>query len=91
MVPPTSIDTDRIEAVILAFIRDELAAGETVEVDPEDNLLTSGLVDSVAILRLIAHAEQDLGVTVPPTDMVPENFRSARVMAAYLASLLPDG
>jgi len=83
------LETDRIEIKILDFVRDELAGVETVDIDIDDNLLTSGLIDSVGIARLIAHVQDELGVTVPPQDMVPPNFRTIRIMAAYLRGLLP--
>ena len=82
------VETDLIESKIRVFVREELAGGVPVNVDPDDNLLTSGLVDSVGIARLIAHLQGELGVTIPPTDMVPANFRTPRIMAAYLRGLL---
>ena len=52
--------------------------------DPEDNLFTGGYVDSVGIMRLIAHLESTFAMKIPPPDLIPENFRTVRVMAAYL-------
>ena len=37
-------------------------------------------------MRLIAHLESALGIKIPPADLIPQNFRTIRVMAAYLAS-----
>ena len=82
--------TDAAEAtreLISAFIRDELVGDAGFEIDADENLLTGGLVDSVGIVRLIAHVTESLGVTVPPTDLVPANFRTVRIMAAYLDGL----
>lgn len=73
-----------IEALIADYITGELLRdGSTL--DPDENLFTAGYVDSVGIMRLIAHVESTLEVQIPPTDLVPENFRTVRVMAAYLA------
>ena len=82
---------DQIETLIVDFIRDELGETEIDDVGRDDSLLTSGLVDSVGIVRLIAHLEHRLGVTVPQTDLVPENFRTLRVMADYLRQRPPAG
>lgn len=79
--------TDRIEALILSFIRDELSEVDADPIDPDENLFTSGLVDSVGVVRLIAHLKAQLGVKVPPPDLIPDNFRTVRVMAAYLRGL----
>lgn len=64
---------------------------EPAEIDAEENLLTSGLVDSVGMMRLIADLEELLEVSVPPPDLVPENFRSVRTMARYFDSLPSEG
>jgi acyl carrier protein len=79
-----AIGTAEIEALIAGFIRDELVGDESLEIEPDENLLTGGLVDSVGIVRLIAHVREQLDVDVPPTDLVPQNFRTVRVMAAYM-------
>ena len=73
-----------IATTITGFIRRELLGGRDVSIDPDDNLFTSGLVDSVGIMRLIAHLESSLEMMIPPADLIPENFRSIRVMAGYL-------
>ena len=78
--------TEAIEADIVTLIARE-AAVSPEELDVEENLLTSGLVDSIGMVRIIARLEEQLGVTVPPPDLVPENFRTIRVMAIYLAGL----
>ncbi|MEO8257703.1 MAG: acyl carrier protein [Acidobacteriota bacterium] len=78
-------DATRIEQIITTFIAEEIA-GRAAVIDPDENIFTSGHVDSVGIMRLIAHLEAALDVTIPPTELVPQNFRTVRVMAAYLAS-----
>lgn len=78
-------DAKDIERLITAFIVDELMDRRDSAVDPEDNLFTAGYVDSVGIMRLIAHLEATFGTKIPPTDLIPQNFRTVRVMAAYLA------
>ena len=76
-----------IEEVITAFIHSEILSGRDTGIDPEENLFTSGLVDSVGIMQLIAHLESTYALKIPPTDLIPANFRTIRVMATYLESL----
>lgn len=76
-----------IEQRITAYIVETLIGDRQAVVDPEENLFTGGYVDSVGIVRLIAHVESVFGVKVPPTDRVAENFRTVRTMAAYLARI----
>jgi acyl carrier protein len=76
-----------IERLILEYVGGELMEPGEPPLGLDDNLLTGGYVDSVAIVRLIAHVESALQVRIPPPDLVPQNFRTVRVMAAYLAGL----
>ena len=41
-----------------------------------------GLIDSLKILQLIAFIEAEIDRTIPETDVVMDNFRSVRTMAA---------
>lgn len=80
--------TDDLEQIIIGFIRDQIVASPEVEIDPDENLFTSGQVDSLGIMRLIAHLETRLDLEIPLIDRVPDNFRTPRVMAAYLLGQL---
>lgn len=84
MTVKTCLSAEEIEEIIVAFVAEDLGTDDLDEIDRDDNLLTSGLVDSVGIVRLIAHLKDRLEVTVPPQDLVPDNFRTIRIMAAYL-------
>jgi acyl carrier protein len=52
----------------------------------DDNLLISGLVDSLGVMLLISHVEQDFGIQVPPEHVTIEHFRSIRAIAEYIDS-----
>ena len=60
---------------------------EELDVPPDENLFTSGLIDSVGAMRLVSHMESSLGVKIPPGDLVPENFHTVEVMAKFLKGL----
>jgi acyl carrier protein len=53
-------------------------------VDEDEDLLASGLLDSLSMMSLIQHIEQDLQIDVPAEDVTIENFRSLRAIDAYL-------
>lgn len=77
-------ETPTTEGLILDFIRDEVVLDPGFEVAPEENLFTTGILDSVSIMRLVDHLETNYGFTVPPIDFVPQNFRSIGAMSAYV-------
>ena len=41
-----------------------------------DSLISSGLIDSLSILKLIGHLEEKLAVTIPPDDLQPDDFET---------------
>ena len=73
-----------LERFILDFLDQEILASDGPQIDPDENLLVSGHVDSLGIMRLVAHLETKLDLKIPPTDLVPDNFRTVRTMASYL-------
>ena len=65
------------------FIQDEIVMDE-VEVDNETDLLLSGAVDSLGVIRITHWMEEQTGVTVDPGDVTLENFQTVAKMTAYL-------
>jgi acyl carrier protein len=63
------------------IIRD-LLDGRTVG-DSED-LLISGLVDSLGVMRLIAWIEKRFDLRIPPEDVTIDNFETIDAIDAYL-------
>ena len=81
---------EQIETLIVDYIRRELVDPGDDDIDIDENLFVSGRIDSVGFMRLITHLSEALGVTVPAPELVPDNFRTIRVMAGYLGSLPRD-
>ena len=74
-----------ISDVLITFIDEELLLGQYDEpLESETNLLLTGLVDSLGIMRLVLHIEEALGIDVPPEDIILENFLTVADMARYL-------
>ncbi len=55
-----------------------------VDVQPDDKLLEVGMLDSLQLMRLVHHIETETGRTIPPADLVLENFESVNAIVAYL-------
>ena len=71
---------DRVARYIAADLlnQSDLVIGE------DEDLLVSGLLDSLSVMSLIHYIEQDLGIEVPAEDVTIENFASLRAMDEYL-------
>ncbi len=77
------LEAREIEARLMRFIQAELL-GPGATLDREDDLLSGELLDSVAVLRLAAFVEQELGVSMQPADFVIDNFRNVAVLTEYV-------
>ncbi|MEO0789954.1 MAG: acyl carrier protein [Bacteroidota bacterium] len=53
------------------------------ELDSTENLLASGVLGSLQMMRLIGYLEEETGWKVPPQDMIIDHFISISSMASY--------
>lgn len=72
---------------VRSYIINELLSGKTVQDDEE--LLVSGLVDSIGVMRLVTYLEQQYAIAIPPQDVTIENFATIDAIAAYLTEHVP--
>jgi acyl carrier protein len=76
--------TMNTQAELTQFIEKELAKGRKTQIQPEDDLLSEGIIDSLGILQLVAFIEDRFGVQVADEDVVLENFQSVSALKRYL-------
>ena len=72
-----------IESRLGEFIQQELL-GPGVTVRADDKLLSDGLLDSIAALRLATFVTQEFEFEIQPADFVIENFESIESLAQYV-------
>ena len=51
---------------------------------PEENLLKSGVIDSMAIIKLVAFIEERFKIHIDEEDLVPENFENLGSITEYV-------
>jgi acyl carrier protein len=71
-----------LKAAIKTYVIGELLSGK--DVDDGDDLLLTGLVDSLGVMRLINHLEQQYSIDIPPEDVTIENFTNIEAISSYL-------
>lgn len=71
--------------ILKSFIETDLLAGQGgAQVGYGDDLLLSGLVNSLGVMRLVAFAQERFGVAIPAEDVIIENFQTIDAIAGYL-------
>lgn len=72
------------KSLLTEYIKNEIMRNGKAELAEEDDLLSSGILDSLAILQLVAFIDETFGIEVPDQDVVYENFNSIKVLDDYL-------
>jgi acyl carrier protein len=69
-----------------AFIACDLVGNAGLTIDDDEDLLLSGLVDSLGVIRLITFVKEEMRIHVPPGDVTLENFGTIGAMTEYLST-----
>ena len=72
---------------IRTFVTERLAPAVGLSsLGDEDDLIDSGVVDSLGIFQLIAFLEERLGVKIGDEEITPENFGTIAAICQLVAS-----
>lgn len=67
------------------YLLSHSATSEVDMVSDDESLLEAGVIDSAAMVDLIAFLEKSYSISIDEDDMVPENFDSIEAIVAYVA------
>ena len=59
--------------------------------DPDAELVSSGLLDSMSIITLVVEIEERFGIEIPTEDLDLTSFSTVRGMAQMIQSVRPTG
>ena len=80
---------DRFADELISFIEADVSLGGE-PVRPSTDLVMTGLVDSLGVVKIVAWIERRLGIAIDATDVVVENFGSVEAMVEYVRGLGGD-
>lgn len=66
------------------FVASELMLAGGQEPSTDDSLIGSGLLDSLALLRVILFLQEEFGIGIDDGEVTPENFETVRKIAQYV-------
>lgn len=76
-----------IHEEIRAYVLEALLPGEDASnLQDDDDLLDTGILDSVALVSMILHLEQTYGIELAREEVVPEHFASVSAIAEFVES-----
>jgi methoxymalonate biosynthesis acyl carrier protein len=68
---------DRVRVFLGRFISNP-------EIDPADNLFTSGVVSSLLAMQLVLYVEKEFDIEVADEDLDMENFKSLNAIVGFI-------
>jgi acyl carrier protein len=71
---------------IIDYVTDELLADPDMGLDEHEEILASGRIDSIGVMRLVSFIQDEFSITIPGEDLVLDNFRSIHAIDAYLST-----
>lgn len=74
---------------LLRFVEQDLPDG--TDLQPDTDLLLSGALDSLGVVRVVHWLEDELGIEIDPADVVLEHFQTVGAMVTYAERRLADG
>ncbi|MFK7936437.1 MAG: acyl carrier protein [Saprospiraceae bacterium] len=77
-----------MQQTIINYIEQELLQ-EPLEdgLTTDEDLLTSGLLDSLSVMNLVSFLEEKFQLAIPPEDLTLDNFMTVDAMTSYLQEL----
>lgn len=76
--------TDARKALLSQFGREIGDESLLREIDAGATLLTSGLLDSIATLRLVMYLEQTFSISIEAQDLTAENFDTVDLILDFV-------
>ena len=81
----SSADAGTAQRELHDFIVAELASGPGSEqIDADEDLIQRGIVDSLGVQQLLEFCKSHYGIRIEDADLVPENFKTLRQLAAFV-------
>lgn len=74
---------DTVKDAIHEFLVSQLAT-ERESFGADENLLEQGIIDSLAIMRLVEFLEERFQIEVDDEERIPENFESIDSLSAFV-------
>jgi acyl carrier protein len=81
---PVTIMHDIEEKLRSFLIQNFVLSDQLDQLSAEDSLLENGIIDSTGILELVFFVEDQFGIQIDTSEVLPENFDSIRALSAYI-------
>jgi len=81
------VDIEQFHREVCAFLHDTLGV-QVGDIGPDTELITTGLLDSMSVVRLAAYLERRFQLVIPDLDIEVDHFNSISKISSYLEARL---
>jgi len=81
-------DEKTMRHIIIQEIKTSIVHDEQLELAPEDDILTTGILDSLGVMKLVSFLQDEFAITIAPGELVIENFVNVNAMEKFIQSKL---
>jgi acyl carrier protein len=84
------VDSISTAQALKSFIVGELLDGQGEDLSEDTQLLSTGIVNSMSIVRICNFIGERFNVEIPPEKMTPGNFSTITAIAALVQECVPQ-
>jgi acyl carrier protein len=77
-----------LENKIIAFIKNNIVDDPEIEIKPDTELISSGLIDSFSLVTLYVYIEKEFGVKIPASRIIPDTFDTVEQITSIIREYL---
>lgn len=80
-----SNETNTVTAKVRGYIMENLLfSNDDAELPNDASLLERGVIDSTGVLEIVLFLEEEFGIAIKASEMLPENFDSVNNMVRFV-------
>lgn len=69
---------------IMNYVSAELLADPELGLDEHEEILATGRIDSMSVMRLVSFIKDEFSISIPNEDLVLDHFKSVHAIDTYL-------
>jgi acyl carrier protein len=74
-----------LKDIVINFIKENYIIGRREkELDPDESLLDSGIIDSTGVLELVMFLEEQFSIKIEDEELIPENMDTINNILLFL-------
>ena len=85
------MDAKLVNQSLKDFITEKLLDGDGSELSDDTPLLELGIIDSMAMVSLLAHVQKIFGVKIPDDEVSPRNFQTIEALQRLILRVHEGG